>query len=154
MVELAIYLPRSHREDIPALAGEFARRYGERFGKPDVRLLFVDRGALRRRMAGEVRPLDSTRRCSLWRSLAALPMHFVDKLRRLLRFRPTAAPASSARSHPFFSSYSSLRRLCALISTAPFGSLSVAKRQTPTGDGFSFANALPLASSFIKNFRR
>jgi two-component system, NtrC family, response regulator AtoC len=29
---------RSHREDVPALAREFARRYGERFGKPDVRL--------------------------------------------------------------------------------------------------------------------
>jgi hypothetical protein len=94
----------------------------------------------------------STRRCSLWRSLAASPMHFVDELRRLLQFRPTAAPASSAHSHPFFFSYSSLRRICALVSTAPFGSLSVAKRQTPTGDGFSFANALPLASSFIENF--
>ncbi len=38
VVELFIPPLRSHREDIPALAREFARRYGERFGKPDVQL--------------------------------------------------------------------------------------------------------------------
>jgi two-component system response regulator AtoC len=38
VVELVVPPLRSHREDIPALAREFARRYGERFGKPDVRL--------------------------------------------------------------------------------------------------------------------
>ncbi len=38
VVELIVPPLRSHREDIPALAHEFARRYGERFGKPDVRL--------------------------------------------------------------------------------------------------------------------
>jgi len=38
VVELVVPPLRSHREDIPALASEFARRYGERFGKPDVRL--------------------------------------------------------------------------------------------------------------------
>ncbi len=36
VVELVVPPLRSHREDIPALAHEFARRYGERFGKPDV----------------------------------------------------------------------------------------------------------------------
>src|SRR5262249_55626488 len=37
-VELVVPPLRSHREDIPALAREFARRYGERFGRPSVRL--------------------------------------------------------------------------------------------------------------------
>ncbi len=36
VVELVVPPLRSHREDIPALACEFARRYGKRFGKPDV----------------------------------------------------------------------------------------------------------------------
>src|SRR6266851_1600618 len=36
VVELVVPPLRSHREDIPALAREFARRYGRRFGKPDV----------------------------------------------------------------------------------------------------------------------
>ncbi len=45
VVELVVPPLRCHREDIPALAREFARRYGVRFGKPDVRL--------RRRMARE-----------------------------------------------------------------------------------------------------
>jgi len=38
VVELIVPPLRCHREDIPALAHGFARRYGERFGKPDVRL--------------------------------------------------------------------------------------------------------------------
>src|SRR3989441_6545352 len=38
VVELVVPPLRCHREDIPALAREFARRYGVRFGKPDVRL--------------------------------------------------------------------------------------------------------------------
>jgi two-component system response regulator AtoC len=36
VVELIVPPLREHREDIPALAVEFARRYGERFGNPDV----------------------------------------------------------------------------------------------------------------------
>jgi two-component system response regulator AtoC len=38
VVELTVPPLREHREDIPALAAEFARRYGERFGMEDVRL--------------------------------------------------------------------------------------------------------------------
>jgi DNA-binding NtrC family response regulator len=38
VVELLVPPLRQHREDIPALAAEFARRYGARFGNPDVRL--------------------------------------------------------------------------------------------------------------------
>src|ERR1700682_1652430 len=38
VVELIVPPLREHREDIPALAVECARRYGERFGNPDVRL--------------------------------------------------------------------------------------------------------------------
>jgi two-component system response regulator AtoC len=38
VVELIVPPLRDHREDIPALAVEFARRYGDRFGNPDVRL--------------------------------------------------------------------------------------------------------------------
>jgi two-component system response regulator AtoC len=38
VVELVVPPLREHREDIPALAAEFARRYGARFGNQDVRL--------------------------------------------------------------------------------------------------------------------
>jgi DNA-binding NtrC family response regulator len=38
VVELFVPPLREHREDIPALAREFTRRYGERFGLDDVRL--------------------------------------------------------------------------------------------------------------------
>ncbi|TMB13956.1 MAG: sigma-54-dependent Fis family transcriptional regulator, partial [Deltaproteobacteria bacterium] len=39
VVDLVVPPLREHREDIPALAAEFARRYAERFGMQDVRLL-------------------------------------------------------------------------------------------------------------------
>jgi two-component system response regulator AtoC len=39
VLELIMPPLREHREDIPALAGEFARRHAERFGMTDVRLL-------------------------------------------------------------------------------------------------------------------
>ena len=38
VVELTVPPLRDHRDDIPVLAAEFARRYGERFGMEDVRL--------------------------------------------------------------------------------------------------------------------
>src|SRR5438270_29677 len=38
VVELTVPPLREHREDIPALATEFARRYAERFGVEGVRL--------------------------------------------------------------------------------------------------------------------
>ena len=39
VLEVVVPPLREHREDIPALAAEFARRYAERFGMQDVRLL-------------------------------------------------------------------------------------------------------------------
>src|SRR6266852_2791335 len=50
VVELVLPPLRNHREDIPALAREFARRYGERFDKPGVRLgtSFIERSEERR----------------------------------------------------------------------------------------------------------
>src|SRR5205807_6090291 len=38
VLELIVAPLREHREDIPALAAEFARRYGKRFGDEEVRL--------------------------------------------------------------------------------------------------------------------
>ena len=38
VVELVVPPLREHREDIPELAVEFTRRYGARFGNPEVRL--------------------------------------------------------------------------------------------------------------------
>jgi transcriptional regulator with GAF, ATPase, and Fis domain len=61
VVELVIPPLRDHREDIPALAREFARRYGERFGKPDVRLGMSFIEALSEgEWPGNVRELENT----------------------------------------------------------------------------------------------
>jgi len=38
VVELVVPALRDHREDVPAMAREFAQRYGQRFGNPGVRL--------------------------------------------------------------------------------------------------------------------
>jgi two-component system response regulator AtoC len=51
---------REHREDIPALAAEFARRYAERFGMPHVRLTPELVDALQRvDWPGNVRQLEN-----------------------------------------------------------------------------------------------
>ncbi len=61
VVELVIPPLHSHREDIPALACEFARRYGERFGKPDIRLSASLIEALcEEEWPGNVRELENT----------------------------------------------------------------------------------------------
>ncbi len=61
VVELVIPPLRSHREDIPALAREFARRYGERFGKPDVRLCpSLIEALCEEEWPGNVRELENT----------------------------------------------------------------------------------------------
>jgi len=38
VVDIVVPALRDHRQDIPAMAREFAHRYGQRFGNPDVRL--------------------------------------------------------------------------------------------------------------------
>jgi transcriptional regulator with GAF, ATPase, and Fis domain len=60
VVELFVPPLRDHREDIPALAGEFARRYGERFGNEEVRLSPALVETLRHaRWPGNVRQLEN-----------------------------------------------------------------------------------------------
>ena len=60
VVELIVPPLREHREDIPALAVAFARRYGERFGNPDVRLSPVLIEALSQgEWPGNVRQLEN-----------------------------------------------------------------------------------------------
>ena len=60
VVELVVPPLRDHREDIPALAIEFSRRYGARFGNPDVRLSpgLID-ALCRAEWPGNVRQLEN-----------------------------------------------------------------------------------------------
>jgi DNA-binding NtrC family response regulator len=61
VVELVVPPLREHREDVPALAEEFARRYRERFGAEDVRLSPDLVSALARaEWPGNVRQLENT----------------------------------------------------------------------------------------------
>jgi two-component system response regulator AtoC len=60
VVELLVPALREHPEDIPALAAEFAARYGERFGDPEVRLSPALIEALcQARWPGNVRQLEN-----------------------------------------------------------------------------------------------
>jgi DNA-binding NtrC family response regulator len=60
VVELVVPPLHEHREDIPALAAEFARRYSERFGMQGVRLAPDLVGALQRAdWPGNVRQLEN-----------------------------------------------------------------------------------------------
>jgi len=60
VVELLVPPLRDHREDIPALAAEFARRHAQRFGMQDVRLLPELLHALQRLdWPGNVRQLEN-----------------------------------------------------------------------------------------------
>ncbi len=60
VLELLLPPLRDHREDIPALAAEFARRHAERFGMRDVRLLPELLDALQRLdWPGNVRQLEN-----------------------------------------------------------------------------------------------
>jgi two-component system response regulator AtoC len=60
VVELCVPPLRDHREDIPLLAAEFTRRYGERFGHEEVRLspALVD-ALCRAEWPGNVRQLEN-----------------------------------------------------------------------------------------------
>jgi DNA-binding NtrC family response regulator len=61
VVELIVPVLSEHREDIPALAAEFARRYADRFGMEHVRLTPALIDALRRAdWPGNVRQLENT----------------------------------------------------------------------------------------------
>ena len=61
VVQLVVPPLRNHRDDIPALAREFAHRYGERFGKPGVRLStsFIE-ALCEEEWPGNVRELENT----------------------------------------------------------------------------------------------
>src|SRR3989440_5738363 len=60
VADLVVPPLREHREDIPALAAEFARRHAERFGMQDVRLLPELLDALQRSdWPGNVRQLEN-----------------------------------------------------------------------------------------------
>ena len=61
VVELVVPALRDHRQDIPAMAREFAQRYGQRFGTPDVRLSPALLDALAEEdWPGNVRELENT----------------------------------------------------------------------------------------------
>ena len=61
VVELLVPPLREHRQDIPAMAREFAQRYGQRFGNPDVRLSPALLDALAEEdWPGNVRELENT----------------------------------------------------------------------------------------------
>jgi two-component system response regulator AtoC len=61
VMDLVVPPLRDHREDIPAMAREFAQRYGQRFGSPDVRLSPALLDALAEEdWPGNVRELENT----------------------------------------------------------------------------------------------
>src|SRR5207244_12283128 len=61
VVDLIVPALRDHRQDIPAMAREFAQRYGQRFGNPDVRLSPALVDALAEEdWPGNVRELENT----------------------------------------------------------------------------------------------
>jgi two-component system response regulator AtoC len=61
VVDLIVPALRDHRQDIPAMAREFAQRYGQRFGNPDVRLSPALLDALAEEdWPGNVRELENT----------------------------------------------------------------------------------------------
>jgi two-component system response regulator AtoC len=61
VVDLIVPALRDHRQDIPAMAREFAQRYGQRFGNPDVRLSPALLEALAEEdWPGNVRELENT----------------------------------------------------------------------------------------------
>jgi two-component system response regulator AtoC len=61
VVDLVVPALRDHRQDIPAMAREFAQRYGKRFGNPDVRLSPALQDALADEdWPGNVRELENT----------------------------------------------------------------------------------------------
>src|SRR5216684_6481038 len=109
VVELVVPPLRSHREDIPALAREFARRYGRRFGKPDVFLGPALIEALcEQEWPGNVRELENT----VARAVALGSGGEIDV--EVLR-NPQAKPISDHRGDPRFGRAPSLRDRLALI---------------------------------------
>ena len=61
VVDIVVPALRDHRQDIPAMAREFAHRYGQRFGNPDVRLSLALLDALAEEdWPGNVRELENT----------------------------------------------------------------------------------------------
>jgi two-component system, NtrC family, response regulator AtoC len=96
VVEMIVPPLRDRREDIPALAAEFARRYAEKFGLEDLRLSPALVDALGRAdWPGNVRQLENT----IARLAALSPGGEVDvgELDPAAGAGPTAAPPARAR---------------------------------------------------------
>ncbi len=109
VVELFIPPLRSHREDIPALAREFARRYGERFGKPDVRLCpSLVEALCEEEWPGNVRELENT-------IARAVALASGNELGVEVLSNPQAKPVSDHGADPRFSRAPSLRERLASI---------------------------------------
>jgi len=109
VVELSIPPLRSHREDIPALAREFARRYGERFGKPDVRLCpSLVEALCEEEWPGNVRELENT-------IARAVALASGNELGVEVLSNPQAKPVSDHGADPRFSRAPSLRERLASI---------------------------------------
>ncbi len=109
VVELVVPPLRSHREDIPGLAREFARRYGERFGKPDVRLgPSLIEALCEEQWPGNVRELENT----IARAVALSSGGEIDVE---VLSGPQARPGTGQGVEPRFERALSLRERLALI---------------------------------------
>ena len=109
VLELIIPPLRSHREDIPALAREFAHRYGQRFGKPDVCLgPSLIEALCEEEWPGNVRELENTVARAV--ALAGGGEIDVDVLTG-----PHAKPSPGQGGEPRFDRALSLRQRLALI---------------------------------------
>ncbi len=100
---------RNHREDISALAREFARRYAERFGKRDVRLgSSLIEALCEEEWPGNVRELEST-------VARAVALASGDEIDIDVLSGPQAKPVTSQRGEPRFDRTLTLRERLALI---------------------------------------
>jgi two-component system response regulator AtoC len=109
VVELVVPPLRSHREDIPALAHEFARRYGERFGKPDVCLgPSLIEALCEEEWPGNVRELEN-------RVARAVALASGDEIDVEVLSSPQAKPIGNHRGDPRFRCAPSLRERIAMI---------------------------------------
>jgi two-component system, NtrC family, response regulator AtoC len=109
VVELVIPPLRSRREDIPALAHEFALRYGERFGKPDVCLgPSLIEALCEEEWPGNVRELENT-------VARAVALASGGEIGVEVLSTPQAKPISDDRGDPGFARGLSLRERLGLI---------------------------------------
>jgi transcriptional regulator with GAF, ATPase, and Fis domain len=100
VVELLVPPLREHREDIPALAAELARRYGERFGNEDVRLSAALVEALcQAEWPGNVRELENAvARMVAFATDAEIGVEAFRSGPILVATKPVAEPSEGTRS--------------------------------------------------------